>query len=266
MGDIAQILDSNRNEKVTIRYNAWGELSLTDIENLFDFWGYKGGLFDRDTRLILFGTRWYFPQIGRWISEDPLPYLPKSTDSASYQDFSNLYQYARNIPNNCLDYSGLTPDEEIIDLDKGGWSFYHGGEAKVLGYGAELKLNLVFTTKSFQLGINGQIERVGFGAFFGAEESGRYGGYSLTVTPITWTWKWNKKGLVQQTSELNLFGAGVGAYGCGFGLDLNIVHDRQMHWLLPEEDFKLEADIQFIFWEWKPSVNLAALYRWIEDF
>ena len=34
--------------------------------------GFAGGLYDRDTRLVHFGAREYDPDVGRWLSKDPI--------------------------------------------------------------------------------------------------------------------------------------------------------------------------------------------------
>src|SRR5207245_2608824 len=54
--------------------------------------------------LTLCGSRWYNPQIGRWISRDP----------AGYSGGPNLFEYCFNNPVNLVDADGarpLTPQE-----------------------------------------------------------------------------------------------------------------------------------------------------------
>ena len=63
--------------------------------------GFAGGLYDPDTGLVHFGVREYDPQIGRWISRDPIRFEG---------DGPNLYLYVGNDPINRSDPSGLKAD------------------------------------------------------------------------------------------------------------------------------------------------------------
>jgi RHS repeat-associated protein len=65
----------------------------------FQPFGFAGGLQDRDTGLVRFGARDYDPQVGRWISKDPIRFDGGDTD---------VYAYAGNDPVNGSDPSGLT--------------------------------------------------------------------------------------------------------------------------------------------------------------
>ena len=60
--------------------------------------GFAGGLYDSDTKLVHFGYREYDPQTGRWLSKDPL--LFGGGDS-------NLYGYVLQDPVNLVDPWGL---------------------------------------------------------------------------------------------------------------------------------------------------------------
>ncbi|MDA3810124.1 MAG: hypothetical protein PF518_07280 [Spirochaetaceae bacterium] len=63
---------------------------------------YTGKKIDRDTGLYYFNARWYDPQLGRFITEDPI------------KDGINYYAYANNNPLRYTDPTGLKP----IDSDK----------------------------------------------------------------------------------------------------------------------------------------------------
>ncbi|MEO6602101.1 MAG: RHS repeat-associated core domain-containing protein, partial [Polyangiaceae bacterium] len=64
----------------------------------FTPFGFAGGLYDADTGLVRFGARDYDPQVGRWISKDPIRF-----DGGQ----ANLYVYANNDPLNATDSTGL---------------------------------------------------------------------------------------------------------------------------------------------------------------
>jgi RHS repeat-associated protein len=53
-----------------------------------------GGLYDPDTGLVRFGARDYDPNIGRWVSKDPILFKGHQ---------ANLYVYAGNDPINRAD-------------------------------------------------------------------------------------------------------------------------------------------------------------------
>jgi RHS repeat-associated protein len=86
-GAVAQRLD----------YDVWGNVAA-DTAPRFQPFGYAGGLWDPDTKLIRFGARDYDPETGRWTSKDPVRFEGGS---------SNLYSYARANPVNNVDPDGL---------------------------------------------------------------------------------------------------------------------------------------------------------------
>jgi RHS repeat-associated protein len=67
----------------------------------FRFVGGLGGRTDDDTGLVYFWNRWYDPQVGRWINEDPI----------RTQGGTNLYGYVDNKPVRLHDSTGLLLDE-----------------------------------------------------------------------------------------------------------------------------------------------------------
>jgi RHS repeat-associated protein len=94
-------------------YDAFGNVTL-DTEPGFQPFGFAGGIYDADTRLVRFGARDYDPEIGRWTAKDPIGFSGGD---------ANLYRYVRNQPVNLVDYTGMGPDdfedflEEVTDSD-----------------------------------------------------------------------------------------------------------------------------------------------------
>jgi RHS repeat-associated protein len=84
-------------------YDEWGQV-LVDTAPGTQPLGFAGGLYDSDTGLVRFGARDYCPEIGRWMTKDPILF-----DGGE----SNVYVYSRNDPVNFADPSGLT----TLDLD-----------------------------------------------------------------------------------------------------------------------------------------------------
>ena len=86
-GSIAEIID----------YEEFG--NVTDDSNPgFQPFGFAGGLYDPDTKLVRFGARDYCSYLGKWTSKDPIRFGGRS---------SSLYEYCFSDPINHIDPSGL---------------------------------------------------------------------------------------------------------------------------------------------------------------
>lgn len=98
-------------------YNVYGKV-IRDTNSCFQPFGFAGGLYDADTKLVRFGARDYDPETGRWTSKDPI--LFKGGDV-------NLYSYVLNDPINFIDPEGtkLTPGN-AIQIGIGGVSLVGG--------------------------------------------------------------------------------------------------------------------------------------------
>ncbi len=116
LGSITKLLGSDRRQIAEMKYNAWGDLeTLNDPDRHFEFWGYKGGIWDRQTRLTLFGVRWYNSEIGNFVSEDPI--TSSLSLAQNHFDLLNLYRYSINNPINFSDPTGLQTAIEQNDLE-----------------------------------------------------------------------------------------------------------------------------------------------------
>ncbi len=93
-GAVAQRLD----------YDSFGRV-IRDTNPGFQPFGFQGGLYDPDTGLVEFGSRWYDAQTGRWISKDPI----------LLDGGWNVYAFCGNDPVNRTDPSGLCEDVSWID-------------------------------------------------------------------------------------------------------------------------------------------------------
>jgi RHS repeat-associated protein len=85
-GEIAQQLD----------YDTFGQVTK-DTNPGFQPFGFAGGLYDPDTRLVRFGARDYDAETGRWTAKDPSGFGGGDT---------NLYAYAAGDPINAIDVDG----------------------------------------------------------------------------------------------------------------------------------------------------------------
>jgi RHS repeat-associated protein len=89
-----------------IDYDEFGNVT-NDTNPGFQPFGFAGGLYDQDTKLVRFGARDYDPSTGRWTAKDPIGFAGGDT---------NLYGYVLNDPVNSLDSSGLGPQDCICKM------------------------------------------------------------------------------------------------------------------------------------------------------
>ncbi len=80
-----------------IDYDEFGNVAY-DSNPGFQPYGFAGGLYDTETKLVRFGARDYDASTGRWTSKDPILFKG---------GVSNLYEYVVNDPVNRFDLSGL---------------------------------------------------------------------------------------------------------------------------------------------------------------
>lgn len=103
MGDIINILDSVGTVVVTYTYDVWGNIiSVTGDKTLADInpIRYRGYYYDRETGLYNLNTRYYNPEIGRFMSLDEPEAFINSNENY------NLYAYCCNNPVNYYDPDG----------------------------------------------------------------------------------------------------------------------------------------------------------------
>ena len=106
-GNIIAILDSTGNVVVEYMYDAWGNHAVqvldeecAELSQLNPF-RYRGYYYDTETGLYFLKTRYYDPEIGRFITIDDLSYLDPETINGL-----NLYAYCGNNPVMCVDPNG----------------------------------------------------------------------------------------------------------------------------------------------------------------
>lgn len=130
-GNIIAILDSDGNLVVKYVYDAWGNHAVIDgngqdivnmqhIGNLNPF-RYRSYYYDTETGLYYLQTRYYDPELGRFISQDSIEY-------ADYESVNglNLYAYCGNNPVMYVDPDGTKPKW---------WEWILSGATLLLGIG-----------------------------------------------------------------------------------------------------------------------------------
>jgi RHS repeat-associated protein len=78
-------------------YDEFGNVTA-DSNPGFQPFGFAGGLYDQDTKLVQFGARDYDPHTGRWTIKDPILFSGGN---------ANIYSYVDNDPITFIDPSGL---------------------------------------------------------------------------------------------------------------------------------------------------------------
>ena len=109
-GDVVAILDTSGNVVARYTYDAWGKvLSVTDANGNANtsstFIGnvnpirYRGYYYDTETGWYYLGTRYYDPQVKRFLNSDM---IAEEIGSLGY----NLFSYCKNDPVNRIDSEG----------------------------------------------------------------------------------------------------------------------------------------------------------------
>ncbi|QPJ63783.1 MAG: RHS repeat-associated core domain-containing protein [Candidatus Nitronauta litoralis] len=209
---------SNGTTALELSYDEWGvETIVSGNRDLIPF-GFAGGLYDKDTKLVRFGARDYDPEIGRWTSKDPIEFEGGDTNLFGYVDSvgkplveTNLYGYTPQDPVNFIDLNGLW----YIDVGAS------GSATGTTGPGGTVSIQIgpkgIFFTYGFGLGIGKGVsatintgdpcEGIGLGII-------ARGGFPVRGVPV------GAQGsvTVDDKGKLNL-GAGAGV-GLGFGVSI----------------------------------------------
>ena len=114
-GDVKQIVDSNYNVVAYYAYDAWGKL-LADLDGndnpitdsshfaIVNPFRYRGYVYDTETGFYYLQSRYYDPEIGRFINADG-EISGVGGDICGY----NLFAYCMNDPVNMSDHTGHWP-------------------------------------------------------------------------------------------------------------------------------------------------------------
>ena len=105
-GDVVKLIDKTGSTVVEYTYDSWGKL-LSTSGSLAETFGaeqpfrYRGYVYDEETGWYYLQSRYYNPELGRFISADV--YLSTGQGVLGH----NAYAYCLNNPVNCLDSAGI---------------------------------------------------------------------------------------------------------------------------------------------------------------
>ena len=100
LGDVTGLVDSSNQVVVRYQYNSWGKVTSTQdtsgvsLATLNPF-RYRKYVYDPETGLYCLGSRYYDPEVGRFVNVDDFETLTYQMDSVQGK---NLYQYCFNNP------------------------------------------------------------------------------------------------------------------------------------------------------------------------
>ena len=106
-GDITAILNSSGTEVVSYTYDTWGNPlattgSLADDIGTYNPLRYRGYVYDQETGFYYLQSRYYNPEIGRFINADDVSNLGAEDSIVGL----NIFAYCSNNPANRFDGSG----------------------------------------------------------------------------------------------------------------------------------------------------------------
>ena len=106
-GDIIGIYDSNGTRVVTYVYDAWGRILSTtgtgaNTIGVYNPFRYRGYYYDTETSLYYLNSRYYDPNVGRFLNADG--YINANGDLIGF----NMFAYCGNNPVMLTDYYGYS--------------------------------------------------------------------------------------------------------------------------------------------------------------
>lgn len=131
-GSVRYLTDAAGAQVNRYEYDSFGRLLVRD-ENVANPYAFTGREYDPESSLYYFRARYYDPQVGRFLSEDPLGYSGGDP---------NFYGYVGNDPLNRTDPNGLL-FWDIVDVVFFAWSLHDFIECPSLETGLSLLLDTV---------------------------------------------------------------------------------------------------------------------------
>ena len=144
--DIVKLIDSSGSTVVEYCYDSWGKLlstsgSLASTLGKNNPFRYRGYVFDEETGFYYVSSRYYDPEIGRWISPEPNVYNGEFDEGAGLIGY-NVYAYCANNPVNNLDPTGEFVISTAVLIGIGIGALIGGVAGGAYGYNKAAKNNV----------------------------------------------------------------------------------------------------------------------------
>lgn len=108
LGSVHALVDASGVAAESYTYDAWGNIlshfRTLELPNFSCRYLFQGREYSKATGLYNFRARWYAPEIGRWLSPDPI----------GLEGGLNLYEFCGCDPMNFTDPSGLCANDFIV--------------------------------------------------------------------------------------------------------------------------------------------------------
>ena len=106
-GDIVAVTDKNGDVVARYSYDAWGKCTVSqDFSDCgiaqINPYRYRGYYFDQETGLYYLQSRYYDPEVGRFVNSDEVDYIVSQSNLINH----NLFVYCENDPVNHSDHFG----------------------------------------------------------------------------------------------------------------------------------------------------------------
>jgi RHS repeat-associated protein len=98
LGSVTALTDSTGSVVHEYKYSVFGKMVEETGDSVENPFTYTSREYDKETGNYFYRARYYNPQIGKFLSEDPIGF---------YGEDINLFRYARNNPVNWIDPLGL---------------------------------------------------------------------------------------------------------------------------------------------------------------
>ena len=144
--DMIGILDSAGTQVVSYVYDSWGKLtsisgSAKDMIGVKNPFRYRGYYYDMESGLYYVSSRYYDPEVDRWISPEPNVYEGEFDENTGLIGY-NVYAYCANNPVNNLDPAGEFVISTAVLIGIGIGALIGGVAGGAYGYNKAVKSNV----------------------------------------------------------------------------------------------------------------------------